>query len=136
VSGFLHCQQTIVRDNGGGIVIGSELVPEKVATAQRNVSEAGLADLVDIRQGDARETLRNLGGPVDFALIDGWPASAGLSLALQVTEIIAPQLRIGGMVVNDNAEEDYLAYVRDPANGFISMTLPLKGGTEVSLRVH
>jgi predicted O-methyltransferase YrrM len=125
-----------VRDNGGGIVIGSELVPEKVATAQRNVSEAGLADLVDIRQGDARETLRNLGGPVDFALIDGWPASAGLSLALQVTEIIAPQLRIGGMVVNDNAEEDYLAYVRDPANGFISMTLPLKGGTEVSLRVH
>ena len=47
----------------------------------------------------------------------------------------APQIRSGGMVLNDNAEPDYLAYVRDPANGFISITLPLKGGTELSLKL-
>jgi predicted O-methyltransferase YrrM len=124
-----------VRDNGGGTVIGSELVPEKVETARRNLAEAGLAELADIRQGDARETLRDLGGPVDFVLIDGWPGGAGPSLALQVMEIMAPQIRTGGLVMNDNGEQDYLAYVRDPANGFLSMSLPLKGGTELSVKV-
>ncbi len=124
-----------MRDNGGGQVIGSELVPEKVATARRNLAAAGLADLVDIREGDARETLRDLGGPVDFVLIDGWPGEAGPSLARQVIEIVAPQIRPGGLVMNDNGEADYLAYIRDPANGFRSMSLPLKGGTELSAKV-
>jgi predicted O-methyltransferase YrrM len=125
-----------VRDNGGGTVIGSELVPQKVATARRNLMAAGLADLVEIRQGDARETLRELGGPIDFMLVDGWPGGEGPSLARQVMEIVAPQIRIGGLVMNDNGEEDYLAWVRDPANGFRSMTLPIKGGTELSVKVN
>jgi predicted O-methyltransferase YrrM len=123
-----------IRDNGGGIVIGSELVPQKVATARRNLADAGLAGFADIRAGDARQTLRDLGGPVDFVLIDGWPGGKGPSLALQVMEIVAPQIRAGGLVMNDNGEEDYLAYVRDPANGFRSMSLPLKGGTELSVK--
>jgi predicted O-methyltransferase YrrM len=124
-----------VRDNGGGVVIGSELVPEKVAAARRNLAEAGLAGLVDLRQGDARETLRVLGGPVDFLLVDGWPVGEGPSLARQVMEIVAPQIRLGGLVMNDNGEADYLAYVRDPANGFRSLCLPLKARTELSVKV-
>ena len=47
-----------VRDNGGGKVIGSELVPAKVAAARRNLADAGLADYAEIREGDARQTLR------------------------------------------------------------------------------
>jgi O-methyltransferase len=43
-----------VRDNGGGYVIGSEIVPEKAEIARRNLAEAGLADVVEIRVGDAR----------------------------------------------------------------------------------
>ena len=124
-----------VRDNGGGLVIGSEIVPEKAATARRNLQDAGLADLVDLREGDARETLRDLGGPVDFVLIDGWPGGEAPSLARQVMEIVAPQIRTGGLVMNDNAEADYLSYVRDTANGFRSMSLPLKGATELSVKV-
>ena len=62
-----------MRDNGGGIVVGSELVPEKATTARRNLADAGLADYADIREGDARQTLSSVGGLVDFALIDGWP---------------------------------------------------------------
>jgi predicted O-methyltransferase YrrM len=124
-----------VRDNGGGAVIGSEIVPAKVATARRNLAEAGLADYAEIREGDARKTLRDLGGPVDFILIDGWPGESGPSLARQVIEITAPQLRVGGYVMNDNAEADFLEFVRDPKNGFLSITLPLKGGTELCLKV-
>lgn len=124
-----------IRDNGGGTVIGSEIVPEKLRTARRNLAAAGLAAWVDLRLGDARQTLRDLGGPVDVALIDGWPGGEGSSLARQVIEIVAPQLRRGGIVINDNAEPDYLDFIRDPANGFLSMSLPLKGGTELSVKV-
>jgi predicted O-methyltransferase YrrM len=85
--------------------------------------------------GDARETLRDLGGPVDFVLIDGWPTGDTPSLAKQVIDILAPQIRSGGILLNDNGEEDYLAFVRNPANRFRSMTLPLKGGTELSVKV-
>jgi predicted O-methyltransferase YrrM len=124
-----------VRDNGGGVVIGSELVPEKVQAARRNLEAAGLASFAEIREGDARKTLRDLGGPVDFVLIDGWPTGETPTLARQVMEIVAPQIRVGGLVMNDNAEEDYLEYIRDPANGFLSLSLPLKGGTELSVKV-
>jgi predicted O-methyltransferase YrrM len=124
-----------MRDNGGGTVIGSELVPEKVATARRNLADAGLADYADIREGDARQMLRDLGGPVDFALIDGWPNGQDPSLAREVIEILAPQIRTGGFVVNDNAEPDFLQFMRDPANGFISVSLPLKGSTELCVKV-
>jgi hypothetical protein len=37
--------------------------------------------------------------------------------------------------MNDNAEPDFLQFVRDPANGFISVTLPLKRGTELCVKV-
>ncbi|WP_341316405.1 class I SAM-dependent methyltransferase [Paraburkholderia sp. IMGN_8] len=124
-----------IRDNGGGLVIGSEFVPAKVEVARRNLEDAGLADYADIRVGDARETLRNLGDPIDFALIDGWPVPEGPSLARQVIEIVAPQLRVGGYVMNDNAEPDFLDFIRDPANGFISITLPIKRGTELALKI-
>ena len=124
-----------MRDNGGGKVIGSELVPEKVTTAKRNLADAGLADYADIREGDARQTLSSLGGPVDFALIDGWPNGNEPSLARVVIEILAPQIRTGGYVMNDNAEPDFLEFVRDQANGFISVRLPLNRGTELCVKV-
>ena len=50
-------------------------------------------------------------------------------------EIIAPQLRIGAYVLNDNGETDFLDFIRDPANGFLSVTLPLKNGTELSVKI-
>nr|AAZ77678.1 ChlB5 [Streptomyces antibioticus] len=116
-----------VRDNGGGLVIGAELVPAKVEAARRNVDEAGLTDYVEIREGDARETLADVGGPIDYAIVDGfhatdssWTADGGTSLALDVLKLLTPQLRSGAILVNDNAEPDYLEYVRDRRNGFRS----------------
>jgi predicted O-methyltransferase YrrM len=124
-----------MHDNGGGTVIGSELVPAKIATAKSNLADAGISGYVDIREGDARVTLSDLGGPVDFVLIDGWPVSQEPSLARELIQVIAPQIRIGGYVVNDNAEPDFLEFIRDTANGFISVNLPLKSGTELCVKV-
>lgn len=122
-----------VRDNGGGIVIGSELLPEKAEAARSNLAEAGLAEYVEVREGDARETLVDVGGDVELAVIDGWPGDERPTLSRAVLEILLPQLRPGAMLLNDNAEEDYLEYVRDPKSGFRSMTLRLPFATEISV---
>ena len=39
-------------------------------------AEAGLADLIELREGDLRETLKDVGGPIDFMLIDIWTPMA------------------------------------------------------------
>src|ERR1700679_1365599 len=44
----------------GRRLIGTELEPTKVARAVDNLRSAGLANLVEIREGDARETLANI----------------------------------------------------------------------------
>lgn len=129
-----------LRDNaaaGGGerIVIGTEIEPTKVAAARGNVAEAGLADFVDVREGDALATLRDLEGPIDFALIDSW-----IPLALPALELLAPRLRNGAIVMCDNVKQfakeyrDYTDFVRDPTNGFRSMLWPGQGGIELSVR--
>ena len=124
-----------VRDNGGGLVIGTELVPEKARRAEANLGEAGLASFADIRVGDATETLRSDLGKVDFMLNDGFPLRA-----LDVLKIVAPALRPGAAIVTDNVGlfkadyRDYVTYVRDPEHGFSSMTLPFRSGTEYSVR--
>ena len=113
-----------LRDNGGGRLIGSELEPAKVARARAHLDAAGLADLVDLREGDALETLKDVGGEVDLALIDGaW------SLYLPVLRLIEPRLRPGAVILAENAfAADYLDYVGDPANGYVSQPLPLDEG--------
>lgn len=122
-----------VRDNGGGQVIGSELESAKVERARAHIEAAGLADLVDIRPGDALETLKHIGTGIDLALIDGaW------SLYLPVLRLIEPCLRPGAVVLAENAfAEDYLEYVRDPANGYIAHAVPIDEGrgNEFAVRI-
>jgi predicted O-methyltransferase YrrM len=45
-----------VCDNGGGLVIGSEIEPAKHRQAEANLAEAGLAEVSDVRLGDALES--------------------------------------------------------------------------------
>lgn len=126
-----------VRDNGGGVVIGTELEPTKAKIARQNFEAAGLQSFIDLREGDAHQTLKDCGGPVDFMLVDGWP-----KFARPILEIVRPQLRPGAIVYCDNVGQfwkafaDYIAYVRDPANGFSSTLLPLRSGTELSVVVR
>src|SRR3984957_15808017 len=61
-----------LRDGGGGHLVGTELEAAKAAAARENLVAAGLADLVDIRVGDALETLKEgIGGDVDLVHLDG-----------------------------------------------------------------
>ncbi|WP_206243919.1 O-methyltransferase [Novosphingobium terrae] len=120
-----------LRDNGGGTLIGSDLEASKVARARANLEAAGLADLVEIRQGDALETLRDVGGTVDLLLLDG-----AFSLYLDVLKLVEPHLRSGAFVLAENAfEPGYLAHIRNPANGYLSQAVALDEGRGNELAV-
>ena len=49
-----------IRDNGGGVVIGTELIEEKAKRARENLNKAGLSKFVEIRVGNALETLKDI----------------------------------------------------------------------------
>lgn len=120
----------------GGRVIGTELIEEKAERARANVEAAGLRDFVEIRTGDAMETLREEPNEIDLLLNDGFPM-----LALDIVRMLRPRMRPGAVVLTDNVGtfkanyRDYLAFVRDPRNGYRSVTLPFKSGTEYSVRL-
>ena len=124
-----------VRDNGAGRVVSTELNAAKVSQARANLAEAGLSDWVTITEGDARQTLASVAGPVGFVLLDGWK-----NLYLPVLRLLEPQLTSGALILADDtvsmADEmpDYLAYIRDPANGYLSIAFPESDGLELTCR--
>ncbi|KAK4163950.1 class I SAM-dependent methyltransferase [Cladorrhinum sp. PSN259] len=120
-----------LRDNmgggGGGLVIGTELEPTKAERARANLGAAGLAGLVEIRVGDARETLsKGIQGDIDMVLLDG-----AFTLYLPVLKLLEPHLRPGALIIGENCFKQaggYVDYVSDPRNGYISMPLPFEAG--------
>jgi predicted O-methyltransferase YrrM len=93
-----------------------------------------LSDLIDLRQGDLRETLRNVDRPIDFVLIDIWT-----SMARPALELVTPHLREGAVVICDNTSQfrdayaDYFEFLHDRRNHFRTMTLPFEGGLEFTV---
>src|SRR6185369_12098162 len=108
-----------LRDNGGGRLITSEFEPSKVARARANLEAGGLVDLVEFREGDALRTLSlDLPETIDLLLLDG-----AKGLYPDILSLLESRLRPGALVVADNADDnpDYLARVRAPANGYMSV---------------
>jgi predicted O-methyltransferase YrrM len=122
-----------VRAGGDGVVIGTEYEPNKAAAAREHFEQAGLSRFVDLREGDLRQTLKQIDGPVDFMLMDIW-----ISMARPALELVTPYLRPGAIVIADNTRQyrgeysDYLAFLE--SQGFRTMTLPFEGGLEFSVR--
>jgi len=120
-----------LKDNGGGRLITSEFEPSKVARARANLKAGGLIELVEIREGDALQTL-NAGLPdtIDLLLLDGAKA-----LYPEILRLVEGRLRAGAFIVADNADDspDYLARMRAPASGYISV--PFGEDVELSMRI-
>jgi len=120
-----------LRDNGGGRLITSEFEPSKPARARKNLTDAGLIDLVEIREGDALETLRvDLPETIDLLLLDG-----AKPLYPEILSLVEGRLRPGALIVADNADSspEYLERVRSPAAGY--MSTPFAEDVELSMRI-
>ena len=120
-----------VTDNGVGRVVGTELSARKVGAARANLAEAGVDAAVTILPGDAVRTLAEVPGPIGLVLLDGWK-----DLCLPVLHMLEPRLAPGAIVAADDVTHanlsEYLGYVRDPANGYVSVEFPVEDGIEIS----
>lgn len=120
-----------LRDNGGGRLITTEFEPSKVVRGRENLAAAGLADWVDIREGDALETLsRDLPATIDLVLLDG-----AKGLYPRILALLEPRLRTGALIVADNADQcpEYLERVRSSTGGYLSV--PFADDVELSMRL-
>ncbi|KQV25381.1 methyltransferase [Rhizobium sp. Root1203] len=120
-----------LRDNGGGRLISSEFEPGKIVRAQQNLEEAGLADLVKIRAGDAMKTLASdLPETVDLLLLDGAKA-----LYADIFDLVEPRLRTGALILADDAKmcPEYLVHIRAAKDRYLS--LPFPGDIELSMKL-
>ena len=120
-----------LRDNGGGRLITSEFEPSKVARARDNLTAGGLIDLVEIREGDALQTLKvDLPDTIDLLLLDGAKA-----LYPEVLGLVESRLGLGALIVADDAHysPEYMAGVRSFSKGY--MSVPFAEDVELSMRL-
>src|SRR5713101_2162935 len=122
-----------VRDRGAGTVITTELHSGKAQRARESLRAAGLLDYVDLREGDALETLKGIAGGVTLLFLDGWK-----KLYLPVLKLLEPAL--GALVAADDLDlfpevhKPYLAYVRNPDSRYVSVEVPIGDRLELSVR--
>jgi len=120
-----------LRDNGGGRLVTTEFEPSKVARARANLAAGGLLDLVELREGDALQTLGvDLPESIDLVLLDGAKA-----LYPDILGLVEERLRPGALIIADDADHspDYLARVRSPVQGYLST--PFAEDVELSMRL-
>ena len=124
-----------LRDNwghgGGSRLITTEFEAFKAERAQEHLVAGGLLDLVEIRLGDALQTLAvDLPETIDLVLLDGAKA-----LYPDILGLLESRLRPGALIIADNADyaPDYLARVRSTEAGYLSV--PFGEDVELSMRL-
>jgi predicted O-methyltransferase YrrM len=81
----------------GASIIACDVNEETTAIARRYAQEAGVADRIDYRVGNAFETLQSLPGPFDLVFIDAWKPDY-----VDYYEAVLPKLAADGVILADN----------------------------------
>jgi caffeoyl-CoA O-methyltransferase len=117
----------------GGTVLSIERDPKIAADWRTNISDAGLEQTAQLREGDALEEVSELKGTFDVVFID-----AADMFYEQLFQLVRPKLEPGALVVADNvlSRPELLAvYSRarqsDPT--VESVTVPVGEGLELSV---
>ena len=82
-----------------GKIISTELMPSKAKKALENFEKAGVSNLIEVRVGDAMETLANYNAPIDLLFLDGWK-----DLYLPLFEMLSPNFHKNTIIYVDNAD--------------------------------
>ena len=118
----------------GGRLITIERDSAKVKLARRNFRQAGVADLVEIKMGDATRLLPALEGTFDLVFFD---ADKAAQLDHLKTLLQRQRVRQGGLIVSDNALTHpqvlapYHSYVRTHPQ-LESLTVPVGNAFEIT----
>ncbi|KAK1149589.1 hypothetical protein N8T08_005138 [Aspergillus melleus] len=117
-----------------GKVIATEKEPAKAALARQYWAQAGseVAGVIDLREGDLRETLSWTQEEVGFLLLDIWTP-----MALPALKAVQDKLKPGALIIADNtiaAKDGYkelFEYVDQEGSPYKRVTLPFKGGMDM-----
>lgn len=123
-------------------IISMEIDFSKIKRAQENFRKAGIENFVQIKQGDAIESLNELLAEFktsqkpffDFVFLD-----ADKKNSIKYFELVLPMLRKNGIIAADNIldmkeMEEYAKYVKTRP-GIRTMTLPVGWGQELSIKI-
>jgi predicted O-methyltransferase YrrM len=127
-----------IKDNGAGKVITTEFDEAKAQRAYENLKDAGLNGFVEIRIGDALETLkRPFENKIDLLFLDG-----AKSMYLDVLKLVESDLSSGAIIASDNTDQEdlkpFINYLRSSENGYLSspiLTHMMKKGHEISIKI-
>jgi predicted O-methyltransferase YrrM len=117
----------------GGQMTTLEMHAYKSEFAKTKHEEAGLAQFVDYKIGDALEHIEKLDIGIDFILLDLWK-----DMYVPCLEAFYPKLNPGAIIVADNiirpGGDSVKAYVKAVRvkQGINSVTLPVGTGLEIS----
>ena len=119
----------------GGRVISLENSAQKAEYARQQIEAAALSDFVDIRLGDALESLSAASETYDFVLLDIWK-----ELYVPCFDLFFPKLNKGAWVIGDNmifppnAHLEVSAYRNriKEIQAFDTVLLPIGSGVETS----
>ena len=119
----------------GGRVITYEIDPEKAKLARATFAEAGVQELVDLRESDGVAALPGLAGTADLVFVDAEKRDY-----LRMLEPAILALRSGGWLVADNlvSHEDELVGFRDAALAdprLVGLVVPVGGGELLAVRL-
>ncbi|KAL7930256.1 S-adenosyl-L-methionine-dependent methyltransferase [Trichoderma chlorosporum] len=127
------------RLGGEGKVIATEKEPTKAERARQHWKEVGdelVTRLINLREGDLLETLKDNVPQIDLVLIDIWAP-----VALPALKLLEPRLRSGAVVIIDNSissatrYKELLDHLRSPANGYTNLTIPYSKGLEMCMKL-
>ncbi|MGP3659596.1 O-methyltransferase [Burkholderia gladioli] len=122
-----------LRTLGRGTVIATERDAMKCARLRDHLAAAKVERYVELREGDAFETLEQLDGPFDIVFIDVWA-----DLYLRLFQRVEPLLRPGSIVLADNmytageAVQPFKRYL-DAHPRISSTTLDFESGLEFAV---
>lgn len=120
-------------------IITIEMNPQKVERALKNFKEAGVDNMIEIKQGIALDLLRKLKGKFDFVFLD-----ADKENIIRYFDIVLPMVRIGGIIAADNmlypdyfrpAMRKYARHVHTKLN-MQSVTVPIGMGEEITIKLR
>ena len=119
----------------GGRRVTIEFDPVRARDAAANVRRAGLADIVQVVQGDAFKEIPKLAGTFDFVFLDAWKNDYKRFL-----DLVLPRLDGGGLflahnVVNKGKDmPDFLAAIENHPALLTAIVTPSGEGISISVK--
>lgn len=93
----LFMAQGVIKTNGR--IITTELIESKAEQAIKNFQKAGILEYIEVKIGNAMETLKNHKESIDLLFLDGWK-----DLYLSLFNLLEPNFHGNTIIYADNAD--------------------------------